>query len=86
MKKYKVFINGIITEIEENEFLDYNVIVNKSNGYSHDFLAIEKFEKEKHFTSSVCPFTKRVLNYVPTHLTTNPITSFVKNTSSVTFS
>jgi hypothetical protein len=86
MKTYKVFIDGISKEISENEFKNYNVIVNKSNGYSHDFQSIEKFEKEKHFRTEICLFTNRNLNYIPTHLTTKNPTIFLVGTSTTTFS
>jgi hypothetical protein len=82
----KVFIDGVSTEIEETDFEKYNVIVNKSNGYSHDFQAIEKFDKNKHFYSKYCPFTNKVLNYIPTHLTTKQVSERIINSSSVSFS
>jgi hypothetical protein len=82
----RVFIDGISTDIEETDFEKYNVIVNKSNGYSHDFQAIEKFDKSKHFYSKYCPFTNRVLNYTPTHLTTKEVNKRIVNSSSLTFS
>ena len=82
----KVFIDGVSTEIEETDFEKYNVIVNKSTGYSHDFQAIEKFDKSKHFYSKYCPFTNRILNYKPTHLTTKEVSEYIINSSSVSFS
>lgn len=82
----KVFIDEILTEIEETDFEKYNVLVNKTNGYSHDFQAIEKFDKNKHFYSRYCPFTNRVLNYKPTHLTTKEVDERVVNSSTVSFS
>jgi len=86
MNSYKVFIDGIPKEIKEKDFKEFNVIVNKSNGYSHDFQAIEKFEKEKHFRIENCPFTNRKIHYVPTHLTIKKPTSFLTQTSTITFS
>jgi hypothetical protein len=82
----RVFIDGVATTIEEKDLENYNVIVNKSNGYSHDYSAIEKFDRNKHCFSKICPFTQRLLNYMPTHLTTKNITEFVVKSSSVSFS
>lgn len=86
MKKYQVFIDSVPSEIEESDFKKYNVIVNKSNGYSHSWSAIEKFDKSKHFSSVFCHVRKRVINYVPTHLTVKEVDSFVRGTSEVSFS
>ena len=53
-KRYVVFIDDERSEIEEKDFEKYNVLVNKSNGYSHTYIAIEKFDKTKHFTKKYC--------------------------------
>jgi hypothetical protein len=74
------------TQIKEKDFEKYNILVNKSNGFSHDFQVIEKFNKSKHFYSKRCIFLDRVLNYVPTHLTTENVSDFVVGSSTVTFS
>ena len=81
---FKVYIDGTLTEISNNDFKKYNVVVNKGNGYSHSYLAIEKFDANKHFYSSRCPFTNRILQYVPTHLTTSNITNKIIRSSEVT--
>jgi hypothetical protein len=86
MKKYTVFIDSIKTQIEESDFENYNVLVNRCNGFSHNFQAIEKFDKYKHFYSERCVFSDRIFNYVPTHLTTKDVTNFVVGSSTVTFS
>lgn len=85
-KKFKVFIDGEMKEIIFDDFKNYNVIVNKSNGFSHDYQVIEKFCFEEHFYKRICLFTGKEFSYSPTHLTTKNVTNFIQNTSVVTFS
>jgi len=82
----KVFIDGVPTEIREDEFENYNVVVNKSNGYSHDYSAIEKFDRKRHFYSRLCPFRKIMIQYAPIQLTVKEADERVVNSSSVSFS
>lgn len=79
---YQVFIDGISTQINKEDFDNYNVIVNKLNS-THSFMAIEKHSFEKHWYSKVCQFTNKLLTYRPTHLTTKQITTFIQNSSEV---
>ncbi|HEY6143782.1 MAG TPA: hypothetical protein VIV55_10260 [Flavobacterium sp.] len=84
--KSKYYLDGILTEIEDNDLEKYNVLVNKSNGYSHDYVAIEKFDRAKHFYSKRCVFTGVMRDYAPTHFTVKEVTERVNNSSTVSFS
>jgi len=60
----------VIQLVEEDQL---NVLVNKTNGYSHDWQAVEKFDKEKHLTGRI-------------YLTKNKEDGMVQGTSTVSFS
>lgn len=71
MKK-RYFLDSVAVELTPDEASQYNVVVTKSNGYSHIWNEIEKFDPKKH------------INQI--HLTTKPINQFVMGSSQVSFS
>jgi hypothetical protein len=61
-----------------------NVIVNKSNGYSHSWMEIENYSFDKHSQKRKCPFTKNESLDI-LFLTDKP-TGKIKNSSQISFS
>ena len=85
-EKFDFKLDGVLTPMTLKEAENYNVIVNKSNGYSHDYVAIEKFDAKLHYRTQYCNIFRRNFTYLSDNLTTKEITSFVVGTSAVTFS
>ncbi len=86
MKKYTFFLDGKPIELTLDEASKYNVVVTKSNGYSHWWSAIEKFDKQKHVRNKICEFTGRDTLYIQKYLTTKTETEFIQGSSEVSFS
>jgi hypothetical protein len=87
MKK-EYYLDGVKVMLTEKEVSGFNISVVKGNGYSHSYLAIEKYDptKHKYEYNDTCQFTGRVLTYRNNRLTTKPINDYVKGTSEISFS
>ena len=70
-----------IAQIKESGL---NVLVNKSNGYSHSWMEIENYSFDKHSQKRKCPFTKNESLDI-LFLTDKP-TGKIKNSSQISFS
>lgn len=82
MKKYKVFIDGVASEITRPEFDLYNVIHVRGGISGSTWNTIEP-HSEKDWRSVWCPIFQKEFSYRPTHLTTQPCDEFVFGSSQV---
>ena len=87
MKK-EYYLDGVKVMLTEDEARQYNIRVNKGNGYSHSYQAIEAYDPIKHIyeRKQTCQFTGKTITYIKNILTTEPITDCVQGTSEVSFS